>query len=90
MKCRELLQDVLDVQQVLLTTSCVHALEMAALLLIPQALPGTFGCLAAQSFHETKNFPVARAAPCSSTTRPSPSRVSELDDGVPTEYGAAR
>src|SRR6266852_1793450 len=46
-KCHELLERELGVQRVLLTTSCTHALEMAALLL---------GCLATQSFHETKNF----------------------------------
>ena len=34
---------------------------------------GTFGCMAAQSFHETKNFSCGEGAPCSSTTRASSS-----------------
>ncbi|WP_456151090.1 hypothetical protein, partial [Calothrix rhizosoleniae] len=32
-KCHSLLEDILKVPKVLLTTSCTHALEMAALLL---------------------------------------------------------
>jgi dTDP-4-amino-4,6-dideoxygalactose transaminase len=59
-KCHALLQEFLGVPQVLLTTSCTHALEMAALLL--QLRPGDEVILPDFTFVSTVNAFVLRGA----------------------------
>lgn len=59
-KCAELLERVLGVPKVLLTTSCTHALEMAALLLNIQ--PGDEVIVPAFTFVSTANAFVLRGA----------------------------
>lgn len=59
-KCHKLLQDALDVPKVLLTTSCTHALEMAALLLNIQ--PGDEVIIPSFTFVSTVNAFVLRGA----------------------------
>jgi len=59
-KCRALLQELLSVPQVLLTTSCTHALEMAALLLDIE--PGDEVIVPAYTFVSTVNAFVLRGA----------------------------
>ncbi len=59
-KCAHLLQEILSVPQVLLTTSCTHALEMAALLLDIQ--PGDEVIVPSFTFVSTVNAFVLRGA----------------------------
>ena len=59
-QCRQLLEQQLAVPQVLLTTSCTHALEMAALLLNIQ--PGDEVIIPAFTFVSTVNAFVLRGA----------------------------
>jgi dTDP-4-amino-4,6-dideoxygalactose transaminase len=59
-KCRVLLQQVLDVPAVLLTTSCTHALEMTALLL--DLKPGDEVVIPSFTFVSTVNAYVLRGA----------------------------
>lgn len=59
-KCHKLLEDALDVPKVLLTTSCTHALEMAALLLNIQ--PGDEVIVPSFTFVTTINAFVLRGA----------------------------
>lgn len=59
-KCSQLLEQVLDVRKVLLTTSCTHALEMASLLLDIQ--PGDEVIVPAFTFVSTVNAFVLRGA----------------------------
>ncbi len=59
-KCHQLLQHVLQVPRVLLTTSCTHALEMSALLLDIQ--PGDEVIVPSFSFVTTANAFVMRGA----------------------------
>ncbi len=59
-KCRELLQDLLGVPEVLLTTSCTHALEMSALLLDIQ--PGDEVIVPSFTFVTSVNAFVLRGA----------------------------
>ncbi|MDQ2805854.1 MAG: dTDP-4-amino-4,6-dideoxygalactose transaminase [Chloroflexota bacterium] len=59
-RCRQLLEQQLAVPQVLLTTSCTHALEMAALLLDIQ--PGDEVIIPAFTFVSTANAFVLRGA----------------------------
>ncbi len=59
-KCEALLQEALDVKKVLLTTSCTHALEMAALLLDIQ--PGDEIIVPSFTFVSTVNAFVLRGA----------------------------
>jgi dTDP-4-amino-4,6-dideoxygalactose transaminase len=59
-KCEALLQDSLDVGRVLLTTSCTHALEMAALLL--DIKPGDEVIVPSFTFVSTINAFVLRGA----------------------------
>jgi dTDP-4-amino-4,6-dideoxygalactose transaminase len=59
-RCRELLEEQLGVPEVLLTTSCTHALEMAALLLEIQ--PGEEVIVPSFSFVSTINAFVLRGA----------------------------
>lgn len=59
-KCQELLENVLDVPQVLLTTSCTHALELSALLLDIQ--PGDEVIMPSFTFVSTANAFVLRGA----------------------------
>src|SRR5512139_3885441 len=59
-KCNRLLEQVLDVRKVLLTTSCTHALEMAALLLDIQ--PGDEVIVPDFTFVSTINAFVLRGA----------------------------
>lgn len=59
-KCQTLLEQALDVPQVLLTTSCTHALEMAALLLDIQ--PGDEVILPSFTFVSTANAFLLRGA----------------------------
>ncbi len=68
-KCHDLLQHELHCQKVLLTTSCTHALEMAALLLEIQ--PGDEVILPSYTFVSTANAFVNRGAvPIFSDIRP--------------------
>src|SRR3972149_1033962 len=68
-KCHDLLGRALDVPQVLLTTSCTHALEMAALLLDIQ--PGDEVIVPSFTFVSTVNAFVLRGAkPVFSDIRP--------------------
>ena len=59
-RCRELLERELDVDSVLLTTSCTHALEMMALLL--DIKPGDEIILPSFTFVSTANAFVLRGA----------------------------
>lgn len=59
-RCQRLLQEVLEVPQALLTTSCTHALEMAALLL--EIGPGDEVILPSFTFVSTANAFVLRGA----------------------------
>jgi dTDP-4-amino-4,6-dideoxygalactose transaminase len=59
-RCHALLEDILGVPKVLLTTSCTHALEMAALLLEVQ--PGDEVILPSFTFVSTANAFVLRGA----------------------------
>jgi dTDP-4-amino-4,6-dideoxygalactose transaminase len=59
-KCRALLEQTLDVKRALLTTSCTHALEMAALLLDLQ--PGDEVMVPSFTFVSTANAFVLRGA----------------------------
>ena len=59
-KCQALLEQVLDVPKVLLTTSCTHALELAALLLDIQ--PGDEVIIPSFTFVSTINAFVLRGA----------------------------
>lgn len=59
-KCHQLLEDVLAVPKVLLTTSCTHALEMSALLLDIQ--PGDEVIVPSYTFVSTINAFVLRGA----------------------------
>ncbi len=59
-KCHELLEQALDVPKVLLTTSCTHALEMAAILLDIQ--PGDEVIVPSFTFASTPNAFVLRGA----------------------------
>ena len=59
-RCSELLQNLLDVPRVLLTTSCTHALEMAAFLL--QIEPGDEVIIPSFTFVSTVNAFVIRGA----------------------------
>src|SRR5713101_7749429 len=59
-KCQALLEQMLDVPKVLLTTSCTHALEMAALLLDTQ--PGDEVVIPSFTFVSTINAFVLRGA----------------------------
>jgi dTDP-4-amino-4,6-dideoxygalactose transaminase len=59
-KCQDLLKQVLDVHRVLVTTSCTHALEMAALLLDLQ--PGDEVIVPDFTFVSTANAFVLRGA----------------------------
>src|SRR5689334_17056639 len=59
-KCRELLEKDLGVREALLTTSCTHALEMAALLLDIQ--PGDEVIVPSFTFVSTVNAFVLRGA----------------------------
>jgi dTDP-4-amino-4,6-dideoxygalactose transaminase len=59
-KCSQLLENILDVPKVLLTTSCTHALEMAALLLDIQ--PGDEVIVPSFTFVSTVNAFVLRGA----------------------------
>lgn len=59
-RCRELLEQTLDVPRVLLTTSCTHALEMAALLL--DIGPGDEVVVPSFTFVSTINAFVMRGA----------------------------
>jgi dTDP-4-amino-4,6-dideoxygalactose transaminase len=59
-RCRELLQEELTVPQALLTTSCTHALELAALLL--DIRPGDEVIVPAYTFVSTVNAFVLRGA----------------------------
>jgi dTDP-4-amino-4,6-dideoxygalactose transaminase len=68
-KCHALLQEILGVPRVLLTTSCTHALEMAALLLDIQ--PGDEVIVPSFTFVSTVNAFVLRGAwPVFSDIRP--------------------
>jgi len=60
LKCQKLLEEKLDVQKALLTTSCTHALEMAALLLNIQ--PGDEVIVPSFTFVTTINAFVLRGA----------------------------
>lgn len=59
-RCQNLLEEVLGVHKVLLTTSCTHALEMAALLL--GARPGDEVVMPSYTFVSTANAFVLRGA----------------------------
>jgi len=59
-RCHQLLEDVLGVERVMLTTSCTHALEMAALLLNIQ--PGDEVIIPSFTFVSTVNAFVLRGA----------------------------
>ncbi|MEO0293175.1 MAG: dTDP-4-amino-4,6-dideoxygalactose transaminase [candidate division WOR-3 bacterium] len=59
-KCEELLENILDVSKVLLTTSCTHALEIAAILL--QIKPGDEVILPSFTFVSTANAFLLRGA----------------------------
>jgi dTDP-4-amino-4,6-dideoxygalactose transaminase len=59
-KCHEFLEEELDVEKVLLTTSCTHALEMAALLL--DVRPGDEVIVPSFTFVSTVNAFVLRGA----------------------------
>jgi len=59
-KCQQLIQETLGVKRVLVTTSCTHALEMAALLLEIQ--PGDEVIVPAFTFVSTANAFVLRGA----------------------------
>jgi dTDP-4-amino-4,6-dideoxygalactose transaminase len=59
-KCHELLEDVVGVRRALVTTSCTHALEMAALLL--EIGPGDEVIVPAFTFVSTANAFVLRGA----------------------------
>jgi dTDP-4-amino-4,6-dideoxygalactose transaminase len=59
--CHTLLQQSLGVQKALLTTSCTHALEMAALLL--DVVPGNEVIVPAFTFPSTANAFILRARP---------------------------
>jgi dTDP-4-amino-4,6-dideoxygalactose transaminase len=75
-RCRELLQRELDVPQVLLTTSCTHALEMAALLL--QIQPGDEIIAPSFTFVSTLNAFVLRGAtPVFADIRPDTLNIDE-------------
>ncbi len=60
-KCHQILERSLGVSKVLLTTSCTHALEMAALLLDVQ--PGDEVIVPSFTFVSTVNAFVLRGAP---------------------------
>src|SRR4051794_7442116 len=59
-ECARLIEQVLDCSRVLLTTSCTHALEMAALLL--DIVPGDEVILPSFTFVSTANAFVLRGA----------------------------
>ncbi len=59
-KCHQLLQKILDVSRVMLTTNCTHALEMSAILLDLQ--PGDEVILPSFTFVSTANAFVLRGA----------------------------
>ena len=68
-KCHSLLEDTLGVESVLLTTSCTHALEMAALLLDVQ--PGDEVIIPSFTFVSTVNaFALRGATPVFVDIRP--------------------
>jgi dTDP-4-amino-4,6-dideoxygalactose transaminase len=70
-RCQALLEAELGAPKVLLTTSCTHALEMAALLL--DIRPGDEVILPAFTFVSTANaFALRGRAPCSPTFGPTP------------------
>jgi dTDP-4-amino-4,6-dideoxygalactose transaminase len=80
-KCHSLLQEALDAQKVLLTTSCTHALEMAAILL--ETGPGTEVIVPTFTFVSTANaFTRHGARPVFADSRPDTLNIDEaqLDD----------
>ncbi|HWM89756.1 MAG TPA: dTDP-4-amino-4,6-dideoxygalactose transaminase [Thermoanaerobaculia bacterium] len=77
-RCHELLREILGAPQVLLTTSCTHALELAAMLL--EVGPGDEVILPAFTFVSTANAFVLRGAhPVFADIRPDTLNLDEED-----------
>ena len=77
-RCHERLQEILGARRVFLTTSCTHALELAALLL--EAGPGDEVVMPAFTFVSTANAFVLRGAkPVFADIRPDTLNIDEAD-----------
>jgi dTDP-4-amino-4,6-dideoxygalactose transaminase len=77
-RCHDLLRDILGAPQVLLTTSCTHALELAAMLL--EVGPGDEVVLPSFTFVSTANAFVLRGArPVFADVRPDTLNLDEQD-----------